>query len=230
MNAEQQIVVKRRRGPPARRKKRFFLPLGGLADRTMVRLRYVESFNVAVAIASFQVHAYRANGMFDPTVAVGGHQPSGFDQMLQWYQHFTVVGAKATMLPAHSSTSNLVPLHYGIALTSTGSAVAVLGAVSVDSILESRLVGKYKTNSISGGASAFYQGVTKHFSAKKFFGTKNIVGKSLYRGDPTADPTEEAFFECFGTSVAGNDPGTQPFEIIIDYIAVLTEPRVLTPS
>lgn len=71
---------------------------------------------------------------------------------------------------------------------------------------------------------------TRYFSAKKFFGTKNIVGKDLYRGSTSASPTEEAYFQIWVASIAGGDPTTMNFLLEIEYIAVLTEPKFVDQS
>ena len=43
---------------------------------------------------STQQFQLRANGMFDPQTAVGGHQPRGFDEFMEAYDMFTVMGSK----------------------------------------------------------------------------------------------------------------------------------------
>lgn len=42
------------------------------------------------------VELYSCNGMYDPEVALGGHQPLYFDQMTAIYQHYTVIASKLT--------------------------------------------------------------------------------------------------------------------------------------
>lgn len=40
---------------------------------------------------------YRGNGLYDPEVAVGGHQPRMFDQMCLFYQSYLVLGSKISI-------------------------------------------------------------------------------------------------------------------------------------
>ncbi|HIA02129.1 MAG TPA: hypothetical protein EYN66_09490, partial [Myxococcales bacterium] len=42
-------------------------------------------------------YRFRANGMFDPQVPLGGHQPRGFDEFMDAYDMFTVLGSKISV-------------------------------------------------------------------------------------------------------------------------------------
>ena len=58
-----------------------------------MRHRYAESITVN-AVANVDVwHLYRCNGMYDPRVALGGHQPMYFGRMGATYDHYVVTGA-----------------------------------------------------------------------------------------------------------------------------------------
>lgn len=228
----------RRRRRFRRRKRRSMprLPLGGLPTSLKVRLRYVERIDADPGISGLIEHDFRANGMYDPKFAAGGHQPDGFDQMMAYYNHFTVVGAKINMRPLYEFTSNIDPIMYGIGLFPAPAGISeIISSKSLfqteeSAILESRLVRGYRQNSIFGGAGKKYNVFTKKFSAKKFFGTTAIVNKSPYRGDVTADPAEAAFFNCWIFNPAGEASSNQAFIVTIEYIAVLTEPKVIAKS
>ena len=58
-----------------------------------MRHRYAESITVN-AVANVDVwHLYRCNGMYDPRVALGGHQPMYFGRIGATYDHYVVTGA-----------------------------------------------------------------------------------------------------------------------------------------
>lgn len=74
-------------------------PMGQLAPpKLFAKLRYVERLTgKAIAANGVSTVSYRGNGCFDPAVAVGGHQPMGFDQYMGLYLNFTVIASKITV-------------------------------------------------------------------------------------------------------------------------------------
>lgn len=72
---------------------------------------------------------------------------------------------------------------------------------------------------------------SRSFSAKKFFSTKNLIGQEPYSADVGTNPTEGAHFEV--GIVSGNntdDPGTFTLRAEIDYIAMMSEPKIADAS
>lgn len=69
--------------------------------------------------------------------------------------------------------------------------------------------------------------LTRNFNAKKFFSVSKIVGEALYRGNESTNPTEQAYFHIVACSSGGNDPSSITLNVVIDYLAVLTEPRAI---
>lgn len=62
-------------------------------SRTCVYTDVSGSLYRTIAQAAQQTYTYRGNGCYDPDVAIGGHQPMGFDQMMQLYKRFYVAGS-----------------------------------------------------------------------------------------------------------------------------------------
>jgi len=63
-----------------------------------------------VPAATIRTIEFRANGMYDPDVRVGGHQPYGFDQIMLGYGKFTVVKASMTVENLNAIYGNNVSL------------------------------------------------------------------------------------------------------------------------
>lgn len=85
--------------------------------------RYVDTIQLTCTLGVIANAKWYTNGMYDPNVAVGGHQPYGFDQMLNYYKYATVLGSKITaeFMPAAATTT--VPTVCGIqSYASEGSA------------------------------------------------------------------------------------------------------------
>lgn len=63
----------------------------GIPDQMFCKLRYSDTYTLGT-LSSFQSVLIRANSLFDPDYAVGGHQPMGFDQYAALYGKYRVYG------------------------------------------------------------------------------------------------------------------------------------------
>lgn len=225
---------KGRKSRPYRRKllrKRLAprLPISGFPKSKMVKLRYsAEVILNPPAVGVPTVHYFTANSMYDPDLTGVGHQPRGFDEWMNVYDHYTVLGCRATARWIPSASTDKVPSAWGIALTDDASFPhASLGDVieSVEGGKNYRLAGQSATT--TGG---IHPTVTRRFSAKKFFGVKAIVGQDEYKGTATANPTEMAHLALWACGPTVSDPDAIVFQMTIDYIAVLTERKGLARS
>jgi len=198
-------------------------PLNGFPDSIMSRHRSVTILNSDPASSGKLVWVFSANGMFV-------RQPMGFDEMMARYNHFTVVGSKITVKAFPFVVGNVDPGM--IIITTSANEETDTTYASLEHLLEQRLsTGKKMVGSqgvtTAGGGTVI---CSARFSAKKFFGTKFIVGGSQYRGSSTANPTEGAFFNVHHHSIAANNPGALSLVVQIDYIAVFSEPKHMARS
>lgn len=186
--------------------------------------RYNESFTLDPPVGAPAVAYYSCNGLFDPTVAIGGHQPLGFDQMTPMYDHYTVLGAKATVR-FFSNGSNLTTGSMMVYCYVNDDSAAVL---TYDTVLEqSKGVVSPLTNTGAKGVTT----LTQKFSAKKFFGVADVKDNSQLKGSDTANPTEGAYFVIGAQGVGpGLDPLTIYCNVTIDYITQWSERRDLAQS
>lgn len=222
--ARQAVYARNRRRARPRRP----LPLTGFPRSKMVRLRYAEEISVDCGLNTVASAVYNASGLYDPRVAAGGHQPKGYDQWATIYNHYTVVGARMNVRYMPDTNGDVLPGFITIMLTANGTTAS---ALTPEEVLESKwATRKGMVGLNTGNAWPINRGVTKNFSAKKFFGTRGIVGKDLYRGDNTTNPTESAYFEIVVGSLGGNNPGAVNLVVTIDYIAVMSEPINLSQS
>lgn len=213
-----------------RRQKRsiYSLPLAGFPKAKLVRLRYAEEIVIDAASAGPQRHVFSANGLYDPNITGVGHQPKGFDQNMIFYNHYCVLGSKITMKYASKTGANAVPGYVNILLTDDGITSATW--TQPYEFYESR----YNDGKIAfAGTERGYLGQPniwkKKFSAKKFFRRKPNTDEAL-RGSTAANPPEQAYYECIVCPIGTNDPAPLTFMVIIDYIALLTEPNDIPTS
>lgn len=194
----------------------------------IVKLKYVEEITLDAATGFIAYGDYCANGLYDPRLAIGGHQPYGFDQVMVNYDHYQVIGAKITAAYQGISASNLIPGYLTVGLFDKTGVPASYS--SVEHMLESNRIRGPVTTTFSTGQG--YSGTAKvarrAFSSKKFF--RQPFGENELQGSVAANPVERAVFCVMHSSVGGNNPTAANILITIEYIAVLTEPKLIDQS
>lgn len=205
--------------------------LSGFPIKKLVKMRYVDTgVNLDAPASGIAQVVYRANSVFDPYEPIGGHQPMSFDQWALIYNKYTVLGAKITMEWTPLTVVNFLPGRFGILLSSDTAGTAPYS--NINSLLESKLIGNYKTFGILFNANQpKHNSVSKTFSAKHFFGKRDVVDGSANTALVTTNPGNEAFFIPWVCAQANaQDPGVATFMITIDYIVMFTDPKQLDGS
>lgn len=199
--------------------------LGGFPTSKKVRLRYACTVSLNPGAGQVVKAQYSANGMYDPEQSSGGSQPRFYDQLMSYYNHYSVIGSKITIKPCGPLATNAAAtIQYGITL----SPDSTFPWTTWKDLAESRHAGMGTARAADIASS---RAVTKTFSAKKYFGAQAIVGASQYEGTVTSNPAEIANFQVWACNCEGSDnPQETVFTVIIDYIAVLTEPKYVGAS
>lgn len=218
---------KRRRTFGKKRRRRKLLPLGGFPKRMAVRLKYVQNFSLDATSGAGAIQVFRANSLYDPDYTSTGGQPSNRDKIATLFDRYTVVGAKLKLYVNYLSSSTVTPApRLVIHLSEAGTDLAtVYAAGGIENVLEQpRITRNVRYLTIPNGSKPHVY--TKTFSAKKFFGVRNIVGVEPYTADIDNNPAEGAFFEVGAFSPDGSvNPASVAFTAEIEYIAVMTEPK-----
>lgn len=233
MPRKKSTAVTRRRSKrrPRRRAVRRPLPLGGFAPSMLVRLKYVETFSLDPSGTISLSQVFRANSLFDPNFTGAGHQPSNFDRLSAIYDRYTVLGAKIQVYPVAlgvtaASTPPVVALHLSEAGDDLNSAYTAGG---LSNVLEQPRLSR--SVSYIGNPALIQKPLMNTFSAKKFFSTPNVVGTTPYSADVGGNPAEGAFFEFIAMSPNdSSDPASYTFRAEIEYIALMTEPKLTDAS
>jgi len=186
------------------------------------RLRYSTTFTgscTSGAITSTQV--FRANDLYDPDFTSTGHQPMGFDQMMTFFNHFTVVWAKITcVFRCTSGTSPTVCLRVDADSTplTVIDRIVEIGGCSTQNLEQKYQYGCSKALSMIANIPKI-QGVSE----------SSITSDSTLRGNAASSPSEVTYFHitCWDTS---GFTGSFACDIILDQIAVFTEPRNIIES
>lgn len=233
--SESKTVVRRRRRLVGRNRKksRVRLPIGGFPTKMMVRLKYVETFSLDPGIGGLATQVFRANSLFDPNLTGIGHQPSNYDKVAGIYDRYTVLGAKITVYPVYYTTSNVTSGTLMCHLSEDGTDLATAhGTGGIANMLEQPRISR--SISALGVINSPNQRtpLTRYFSAKKFFGRhKSQILAEPYSSDVSNDPPEQAYFEVgYASADDTNDPGLMKFRAEIEYIALMSEPKITDAS
>lgn len=180
-----------------------------IPSSTKVNLRYGQPIAINNTLGSMGHWVFRANGMFDPDFSGSGHQPRGYDQLMQMYEHYQVIGAKITVI----GRSNVTDFVTVLTLQNTSTVTA-----SVADYLEAR-----PQHTVIAPSDDLSVKCSLKFSQKDFFGSGQLDPD--YKGTVSTNPGQDCYFVVAQTTM---DPTSQvEFKgfAIIDYIAVFTEAK-----
>jgi len=194
----------------------------GFPKTKMVRMRYCTNEKYNLAGGRFQKQ-WKANGLYDPEITTGGHQPMGLDQWYLFYNHYVVVGAAISCTVSGSDSSETGSLGINMLLSDDATVPSSLSTL----VEEGR-----GTTQMQGGFNAIgTRTVRGKYSAKKFFNIKDIKDNVTRLGSPMgADPNELAVFTITIEDPALNTTSDISILTVIDYIVLLSEPKDLAPS
>jgi len=205
---------------------------GDQPSRKYAKLKYsCMAYSDGIGAAAIKAFEYRANGMYDPEVAVGGHQPYGFDQLMAQYFHFTVLRSTCTA-EVQSCTTNSDQIWMLATYNASGTLASAFASGGSNAIHELPIVSK--TLILTSGE---YRGPRRStytsFNASATFGktNSNLIGDARFQGSDSADPTEDAYFGLVGYDPSGSANASDVyFKVTIVYYGVFTEPRFFTTS
>jgi hypothetical protein len=168
---------------------------------------------------------YSANGIFDPDITGTGHQPIGFDQIMTFYEQYTVTRSSITC-----HFRNLADCNLSIALAPDATAVT-----DPNQHMENGLV-VMKANSAFTTENGFpFPELSLDCDVKGYFGQlterEMLNDNSLY-GTAAANPTEQVYFAVAnwpGFAIPGS-ASTVYFDVLLSYDVIFWEPRKVTES
>lgn len=159
---------------------------------------------------------FTANGLYDPDHgALLNHSPSGFNQLMQMYDHYCVIACKITVTFVNTANADLI---CGIAckddlITPQDHRVEIESGNCVYAMLSPFGCGN---NNIS---------LTYQVNVAKFLGVSSILSSDKCQGSAGANPSEQ--IGLFPFIYAGNSAvqaARIPTNVTIEYTAILHEP------
>jgi hypothetical protein len=196
------------------------LPLFG--ERTRRSIPYFEVVSITGVAAQLYSYVYAANGCFDPNVTGTGHQPMGFDQMMTFYNHYTVISSKIKV--TFSNQSNLDS--YAGLEVSGSSAYSVDYTVHMENgeivyapLQPINVFGNNATLSTSVNCAKF-QGMSPSI----------IMADSQMRGDAASNPAEVIYYLLPVWNPVTVTAPVVVANVLIVYDVIFHEPRKGTIS
>jgi len=167
---------------------------------------------------------FRANSLYDPDLTGTGHQPNGFDTLMQAYDHFTVLASKIRVRTIQAASGGGTIEPGGIIIAWSDSGTFMASQTDYALCLEHRNV----------LASSFYGSSNQPTLAPPLEARINIprilqkpssqiIDAHDYRGTVAANPNEGYFFEIGLFSFSSN-PGAITLITEMEFDAVFTEP------
>lgn len=197
-------------------------------NSVVVKLKYVYLGQISTLVGIPIPLSFRANGPYDPDVALGGSQPRGWDQISELYQRNIVTHSKCRvnfMPEGYSEPGDHHPIICYLQL-SKDPAPAIL---TPRDALESRQVSAAPW---VAGQGARGMTLTKSFNAAKFFSVVDILDSPHYSGTKTALPigNHMGYFNLsFSPTHVASHSGCDVV-VTIDYTVVFTNPIQPPPS
>lgn len=213
----------KRRTKRTRRPRRKTKPVPPLwPTKKVASLRYADTFSISSPVGDSSAYIYSCNGMFDPNITGTGDQPRGFDQVMPFYDHYVVIGAKAVVTFQNQSE---VPVRAGIIIRDVSS-----GATQTLDTLSEYRHNKYITldGTTRGGRS--WATVTYPLNPGKFLGRSKPLADDQLKGSITTNPSEQCFYQLYAYPLDGDSTITVVGTVRIDYSAAFIEPKLGTGS
>ncbi len=187
-----------------------------MGDKKFVKMKYTFLGQIPVATGIPQSLSFRANSINDPSTLTGGGRPRGYDEMIQLFAHYTVLGSKCTVTFLHNQGALTHPVVNFIQLYRIGGFVIVNPRDAIESRHAS-----YCTWSPGQGTRG--QQLTRKFSAKKFFSKKDVVDDPDLSAFVTSDPSTQAFYNI--SFAATHNATLIPCDVIvnIEYAVLFTD-------
>lgn len=192
----------------------------GFPPTKTVTMKYCEWFTISGVTGAMGKYSYQANGIYDPRTAIGGHQPFGYDQTMNYYNHASVSSSviKVTVL---NGTSNVTPV-VGVYLSDDTSNYLDWQTFNETNRGSQKLV-VWSTNQDRPTT------LTCKFDHKKFF-NKRPLQAAEFLNTTSANASEEAIFEIYVQDLKQTSSVDIVGFVEILYVVELSEPKDLPGS
>lgn len=190
-------------------------PVFGLSYST--KMIYADrSFSLAPVAGNVDAHIFSANAIYDPDISGTGHRASGFDQMMEFYNHYIVTSSK--MIVTFHNEDTTAREFVGISLlggTTVGTYATMMEGVP----------GVYQELNVRNNTGDMGT-LDLECDVSDFLGVKDLMSEDQVRGTVTTNPAEQVYFAVWASPIAPVTPSSAVgFTLRIEYQVTFTEPR-----
>jgi len=191
-------------------------PMPMFGYRIRKKLNYWTSGTITSGASTANSYVFSANGLFDPDVTGTGGQPMSFDQMMTFFNHYTVHNATIRVI----FMTNTAILRASVGLFVSGSSTTT---TSIEQLLENG-DGAIQVLAYAGqfGGTAT---LSRYLDAARFQTVTDVMDDPNMRGDSASNPAEQAYFHLIVYNPASSATVSVDFQVIIEYDATFHEPR-----
>lgn len=200
----------------------------GLGNKLVRKTRYVEKnivLNPSIGGLA-DSYVFSANGLYDPNVSGAGHQPIGFDQIMNFYDHYVVLGSKITVRVLNGDTTN--SMICGVTLQD--NATEVPNATRLIENGRCKWTQLAAANTSYAGSSVGPKTLVMKCNPNKFLGRSKPLADSQLKGSASSNPTEQAYWHVFAEPNTTADGGSVQLHVVLDYLVAYIEPKTLIQS
>jgi hypothetical protein len=140
----------------------------------------------------------------------------GFDQMMTFYNHYTVRHSRIRLVI--TNTSIALPVSVGIVKSGTTTILSSVEQLMENGDLSFALLGYY-------GQAGSSMRLTNSCDAAAFQGIDDIMDDPNMRGDAASNPTEQVYYHVATWNAISATQVTCAFQALIEYDIVFHEPR-----
>jgi hypothetical protein len=181
-------------------------------------LRYSDYLAVPGTSGALGSWIFNLAGLYDPDVALGGHQPFGYDQLMAFYNRYTVLSARITV----DAIAVSVPIFFGVAVSINSTAAYssyntyVESGSTVYRILDDPTPGNNR--------------VSTAVDISKFTGRVDLVDDPDRSGSLTANPATGLYFHVLVQDVNKTSTCNAELNVVLEFDALFSEPRNMAAS
>lgn len=186
------------------------------------KIPYYDQNNFSTGAVASGGYVFTANGLWDPNITGTGHQPMGFDQIMVFYEHYTVTSSRITVNFFNNDADDSVVV--GILLAPDANIETNFSKLNENGLLTKRWL---NANSGNGNNKCT---LTVRADIAKLNGKNTVIDDDIFRGDATSNPTEQSYFHLFAYNQVTVNPVTVYFEVLLEFTVKFTEPRKVIQS
>ena len=191
--------------------------VGPLPNKCKSTLYFSQAYAIQTGVAGIAgSQVYAANGVYDPYITGGGHQPRGWDQLIQMYNSATVIASKITL---HCGTQEgAADITYSISLRDTSTAIT-----DPKDVFE---YGNAQHLTLSRTGSGDSIGVlTSACNPNQFLGIKNPMDAIEVRNSDASNPSKLCYWHVNLTTLGNSDTSDNYYRLILEYQVIFSEPN-----